>query len=93
MNSVLFPEDEVPTRVSAGSLPSPSTPSTGVAPSSSTAAGGGRQGKQKYFAEIERIRSELAGFHPIGGAQAATVPDSVSSEADSPEMAELSEQF
>ncbi|RUS86353.1 hypothetical protein EGW08_005871 [Elysia chlorotica] len=92
MNSVLFPEDEVPTRVSAGSLPSSSTPSTGVTPSS-TAVSAGRQGKQRYFAEIERIRNELAGFHPIGGAQAATVPDNASSEADSPEMAELSEQF
>ena len=93
MNSVLFPEDEVPTRLSAGSLPSPSTPSTGVAPSSTSAGGVGRQGKQRYFAEIERIRNELAGFHPIGGAQTGTVPDNASSEADSPEMAELSEQF
>ncbi|GFO50482.1 hypothetical protein PoB_007698700 [Plakobranchus ocellatus] len=95
MNSVLFPEDEVPTRLSAGSLPSPSTPSTGVAVSSTTAAGGSRQGKQRYFAEIERIRSELAGFHPIGGVQTggAALPDNASSEADSPEMAELSEQF
>ncbi|GFR78845.1 centrosomal protein of 170 kDa [Elysia marginata] len=90
INAVLFPEDEVPTRVSAGSLPSPSTPSSGMTPSSSA---GGRQGKQRYFAEIERIRSELAGFHPIGGAQTTTVPDNASSEADSPEMAELSEQF
>lgn len=42
--------------------------------------------KQKYFQEIERIRSELAGFHPIENPRR-------DDEVASPEMEEFDETF
>ncbi|KAK7469618.1 hypothetical protein BaRGS_00036347 [Batillaria attramentaria] len=43
--------------------------------------------KHKYFQEIERIRSELAGFQPID------TPRTESHDPGSPEMAELAQEF
>lgn len=43
--------------------------------------------KQKYFQEIERIRSELAGFQPID------TPRAEPQDPGSPEMAELAKDF
>ena len=44
--------------------------------------------KHKYFQEIERIRSELAGFQPIDNPRATESQD-----PGSPEMAELSKNI
>lgn len=43
--------------------------------------------KQKYFQEIERIRSELAGFQPID------TPRTESLDPGSPEMAEITQDL
>lgn len=53
---------------------------------SDVSAGLSGREKQKYFQEIERIRSELAGFHPIENPRR-------DDEVTSPDMEEFDETF